>query len=286
LISGLKRNHIVHVLISQIGGASSAVEYVSWLSGFMFMILSIITVFLAFQFQSNVSESKKIIFKLREKILRRTEAAEIVTLLEDFKYYATPSSIFEQSSSVSRVLLKFLIGIWVICGISRAIQDGYNTDTGVVWLGWILDVSITGLFVYLSLKLLQIIDNIDVIDEKKTKNQSSIIDVMNVPSLVNEGIPIDGVMTVSNIQWMLQFRAERPTTKIRVSREIAFDGYFAVLGLRSPQAHVYMGMSIENINESAGEAIQLAIGPSDQDELNKLFLRKDAIARYETSLGF
>ncbi|MGR5973188.1 hypothetical protein ACT7CX_18535 [Bacillus cereus] len=53
-------------LYVQFDGGSDAVEYISWLTAAIFSVLAVFTIFLAHQYQSNTSESFKIIWKIKE----------------------------------------------------------------------------------------------------------------------------------------------------------------------------------------------------------------------------
>ncbi|MFD1675946.1 hypothetical protein [Alicyclobacillus fodiniaquatilis] len=265
----------LHFMTSYVGGSSPAVEYVSWLSGFMFMILSIITVFLAFQFQTNVSESKKITYLFREKVKQHCNTQDLLALISDYQYYKTPSIVFEGSLSLSRVLLVCLIVIWIASGIARTIKDSFTSETQVNIIAMVLDLSITILFVYLSTKLIKILNGIENGDSKSTN--SVLDDILDIQKLKKHGFELHGIINNANICWTITINGDDPTAVIYFNSEIQFHSYSLVLGIKTDQYTVYAGLPVQK-KESETVTKYISLNKTEQDLLNSLLALRHSMS--------
>lgn len=264
---------ILDWICKQFQDASSVIEYISWLTASIFSVLAVFTIFLAHQFQIHTSELIKVLWKLKEvtkEFDKENSKGDFAQLLNDFKYFSKSPEVIEQSIITSRVVLNILIPIWILSGLSLSSKVGIESQTDYPVLSVILIVTITGLFIYFSLKLLDILDRLtkEGNDDIPIK---TIEQLKDIKKLKDSGFQINNILQLEQLRLEIFINDEEPFASIRSLRNYGFYNFYILLTIECNRRVINIGFFIREENKQ----VKLEVQEKEQEELNKFFEEKN-----------
>jgi hypothetical protein len=256
-------------ICKQFQDASSVIEYVSWLTASIFSVLAVFTIFLAHQFQSHTSELIKVTWRLREssKSLKNEEShEEFSQLLHDFEYFSKSPAVLQQAIIISKVVLRILIPIWFVSALSISSEVGMESQSSFPLVSVLMIVAITGLFIYFSFMLLDILDRLtkEGNDDVAIKTLQDFKDVAN---LKESGFNMENIFKLEQLRFEILLNDEEPLASTRVVRKHGFYNFYILLSIDCNRKLINIGSRVNDINNE----IRLYISGTEQEKINQFF---------------
>lgn len=253
-------------IVTQLQEASDAVEYVSWITAGIFAVLAVFSIFLAHQFQTNTTESIKIIWKIRQSI-KDKQTDGLKELFQDFRYFSNIPEVITASLGISKFIIYCLAVIWGVSGLSKIageINDPNNST--VPWLGLLLIAVSTVLFIGFSHKLVKTISTITN-EDNNALTFKNIEEIKSYKVLNKNKYPIENVIFLDNLLWKFDILNDEPFLDTEIERNFGFSDFAIMVNITHPSFNVLLGTTITTINEK----IEIEFTDQTKSTLNKIF---------------
>ncbi|EEK57830.1 TPA: hypothetical protein ACOQ31_004547 [Bacillus cereus] len=252
-------------LYVQFDGGSDAVEYISWLTAAIFSVLAVFTIFLAHQYQSNTSESFKIIWKIKEAA-RKKRKNDFAQLLEDFTYLSSIPNIVVKSIQTCQIVIYSLVSIWILSGISILVNKSFNKQGEFQYILFLLILSITFIFIFFSIRLLHIIKQItnEGNNELSIKNTNQL---KNINKLYKLKYPIINIIEFDEITWNLNLINDEPYLDSYIKRDFGFNSCHVLLSISCNKSTIFLGINL--IDDNLEQDLNLK--QSTKRKINRFF---------------
>ncbi|MFD4706962.1 hypothetical protein ACFWM3_19125 [Gottfriedia sp. NPDC058432] len=221
--------------------ANETVEYTSWLTASIFSVLGVFTIFLSHQYQNHTSELTKLFWTMKNNVIKKDED-EFRQNIIDFEYLSKTPSVILNAVNTSLVILKILVPVWIISGISMTLT--LLTKKGQVhYLSMMLTLIVTGLFVFFSLKLADIISKLSDSEEEGVQLQN-LTDLFNANNLIRKNFPIDIFFSMHTTSWVFLITGDSPFTQIRINNEHGLYNFSTLLFMEATGYEVYISFPV------------------------------------------
>lgn len=265
---------------SKIKAASEVVEYVSWVSASIFAVLAIFTIFLAYQFQTNVADSRKMIWNMREG-LRKKNKEDLIAAREEFTFLQTKLDYITNSIQVVKDIIGYLIYIWVICGIAMMAEHSYSNEHGFNPLKLFLILSITALFVYFALELIKIIKRLSSADEEN--EVYTVGNIYSLQKLKSYNWVSKDIVNIMDPSFEFIISGDQPLSQVFIKQSVVFNEFGILLSIVSVDSTLYVGTYIDNENKK--NLIEIEITSSSDRELLNRFMNEGQYMVADISLS-
>lgn len=252
-------------LCNQLQNASSAVEYVSWLTASIFSVLAVFTIFLSHQFQSHTSEMIKVTWKLKEAVTKKN-SADFNQLLNDFSYFSNSPEVIKKSINTSRVVLYTLIPIWIVSCLAISLDIGAKYKGSFPIISIILIVITTSLFIFFSVELLGILKSLTNEGNKEIPIKS-IEQLKDLNKISGIGFEVQNILSLEQPRFEILINEDEPFAKVRITRKYGFYNFYLLLTIEFGRNTVNIGTIIDTI----GTEVNLKILAEEQESLNKFY---------------
>ncbi|WP_426333199.1 hypothetical protein ACN9MH_21760 [Paenibacillus silvae] len=244
--------------------ASDVVEYVGWITASIFAIIAVFSIFLAFQFQVNVSDSGKLIGKMRE-VIKNRKVEDLTNVREEFISVNSKFVIVTNAVDITQRVIKFLIGIWSVSGLSVLASDSFSNVVGFNLIRFCLIASVTILFLYFVSKLSQIISDFSSTEAEKNQihNQE---DLCDIEKLIPMRVDITDIIYLSNPAFIFSTWGDEPYVEASIEQDVVFSNFNILLTIISDEAQIFIGASIKNPEKSTSIIISSV---NDREKINQ-----------------
>lgn len=244
--------------------SSDVVEYVGWITASIFAIIAVFSIFLAFQFQVNVSDSGKLIGKMRE-VIKNRKIEDLTNVREEFINVNYKFVIVTNAVNITQRVIKFLIGIWIVSGVSVLAKESFSDDVGFNLIRFGLIASVTTLFLYFVSRLSQIINDFSSTEAEKNQihNQEDLCDIVK---LIPMSIDITDIIYLSDPAFNFSTWGDEPYVETSIEQNVVFSNFNILLTIISDQVQIFIGASIKNPNKSTSV---LFSSLNDREMINK-----------------
>ncbi|MDZ4567231.1 hypothetical protein [Bacillus cereus] len=260
---------IIDWLTTQFNGASDAVEYISWLTAAIFSVLAVFTIFLAHQYQSNTSELFKIIWRIREAA-KKEDQHSFKQLFEDYSYLSNIPNVVTKSIKICQTVIYSLVAIWSLSGLSILVDKSFNKEGQFQYILCLFILSITAVFIFFSIQLLNIIQQI-------TNEGNNDLKIKNINELKNLNIlhqlryPMKEIIKFDNITWEFNVLHEDPYFSTFINREYGFNNCHVLINISRRNSYIFLGTILDN-DEVEQEFV---LTTSAQKKINKFFVENN-----------
>lgn len=244
--------------------SSDVVEYVGWITASIFAIIAVFSIFLAFQFQVNVSDSGKLIGKMRE-VFKNRKIEDLINVREEFISVNSKFVIVTNAVDITQRVIKFLIGIWSVSGLSVLARESFSDDMRFNLIRFCLIASVTILFLYFVSKLSQIISDFSSTEAEKNQihNQE---DLCDIEKLIPMRIDITDIIYLSNPSFSFTTWGDEPYVESSIEQNVVFSNFNILLTIISEEAQIFIGASIKNPKKSTSV---LFSSLNDREKINQ-----------------
>jgi len=269
------------IFYEQFANAYEIIEYISWLTASIFSVLSILTIFLAFQFQNNMVQLHKIIWDIRKKINEK-QVEDIILLLDNFSFLIKQPTIVRLTMNISKKLLIILIPIWTLCTISILLNKGISESGSIQYISFLLIIVTSWLFIYLAVKLITLLNKISKNDfpEYRIKNGDQIFDVVE---LVKENFEIKQMFEIDYKKIEMIISGDKPYTTFNTLRNFGFYNYHILISMESYDEKIHIGKYVDSFSKN--KDIQFDIVETSAITINKLFTSR-SIDNFDIYVSF
>ncbi|WP_339305304.1 hypothetical protein NST33_23555 [Paenibacillus sp. FSL L8-0435] len=244
--------------------SSDVVEYVGWITASIFAIIAVFSIFLAFQFQVNVSDSGKLIGKMRE-VFKNRKIEDLINVREEFISVNSKFVIVTNAVDITQRVIKFLIGIWSVSGLSVLARESFSDDMGFNLIRFCLIASVTILFLYFVSKLSQIISDFSSTEAEKNQiyNQE---DLCDIEKLIPMRIDVTDIIYLSNPAFSFSTWGDEPYVETSIEQNVVFSNFNILLTIISEEVQIFIGASIKNPKKSTSV---LFSSLNDREKINQ-----------------
>ncbi|MGG3181754.1 hypothetical protein ABEQ41_26295 [Priestia megaterium] len=252
-------------IIHQLQWASNSVEYVSWITAGIFAVLAIFTIFLAHQYQTNTSESVKIVWKIRQGI-KNKQKESLRELFQDFHYFSNIPEEIESSLNISIFIIRWLAGVWGVSGLAMIVNEIMEKHSSFPVLSILLLTVTTALFIGFSTKLINTI-------KKVTSNENTglafknIEEIKNIQLLKEKDFRVDNIIELEDLKFHFEVFGEDPYIEASLKRKFGFTSFSLMLDISHSKFHFLLGIPINNMDEK----IEITLKDETKEILNRIF---------------
>ncbi|MGG0237188.1 hypothetical protein [Bacillus rhizoplanae] len=244
--------------------ANETVEYTSWLTASIFSVLGVFTIFLSHQYQNHTSELKKLIWKMRNNV-KREDPSEFEQNVVDFEYFSKTPKVLMKAVRTSIIVLWTLIPIWFISGLSTFFTI-LNKKGTTHYLSLFLTIIVTGLFIYFSIRLAFILNNLSDTEEEGTKILTT-TELFDVKHLVEKNFDVPKLLEMNNTTWHFLLSGSEPYSKVKIDSEYGVYNYSSLLYIEATGYEVYISTPIAlQANGTLPKELKLTL--ADQQRIN------------------
>ncbi|MDP1421155.1 hypothetical protein Q8G35_22940 [Peribacillus simplex] len=244
--------------------ANETVEYTSWLTASIFSVLGVFTIFLSHQYQNHTSELKKLIWKMRNNV-KREDPSEFEQNVVDFEYFSKTPKVLMKAIQTSIIVLWILVPIWFISGLSTFFTI-LNKKGTTHYLSLFLTIIVTGLFIFFSIRLAIILNNLSDTEEEGTKILN-IKELFNAKHLVEKNFDIPKLLKMNNTTWHFLLSGSEPYSKVKIESEYGVYNYSSLLYIEATGYEVYISTPIA-LQENGTLPKELNLTLTDQQRIN------------------
>lgn len=249
--------------------ANETVEYTSWLTASIFSVLGVFTIFLSHQYQNHTSELKKLIWKMRNNV-KRNDPSEFEQNVVDFEYFSKTPKVLMKAVRTSLIVLWTLVPIWIIAGLSTFFSI-LNEEGAVHYLSLVLTVIVTGLFIFFSIRLAIILNNLSDTEEEGTKILT-VKELFNAKHLVEKNFDLPKLLVMNNTTWNFLLSGNAPYAKIKIDSEYGIYNCSFLLFIEATGYEIYLGAPIlPPANETLPKELQLNLTEQQRMDLLRFF---------------
>lgn len=248
--------------------ANETVEYTSWLTASIFSVLSVFTIFLSHQYHNHTAELEKLIWKMRDNI-KRKEPIEFEQNVVDFEYLSKTPNILKKAVRTSTIVLIILIPVWGVSGLSRLIYI-LDEDGTTHYLSLVLITIVTGLFIFFSIRLANILKQLS--EPEEANKISTIKDLLNAKNLFEKNFDIPNLFALNNTKWNFLLSGSSPYSKVKIDNEYGMYNYSLILYIDTISCEMYISTPILlQENGTLPKELQLDLTEQERIDIQRFF---------------
>ncbi|MCM3441415.1 hypothetical protein ACUIJN_19355 [Metabacillus halosaccharovorans] len=257
------------IIKNQLILANETVEYTSWLTASIFSVLGVFTIFLSHQYQNHTSELKKLIWKMRNNV-KRNDPSEFEQNVVDFEYFSKTPKVLMKAIRTSLIVLWTLVPIWVIAGLSTFFFI-FEKEGAPHYLSLFLTVIVTGLFIFFSIRLAIILNNLSDTEEEGTKILT-VKELFNAKNLVEKNFDIQRLLNMNNATWHFLISGNAPYAKVKIDSEYGIFNCSSLLFIEATGYEVYLSVHIlPPVNETLPKELELSLEEQQRINIQRFF---------------
>jgi hypothetical protein len=276
---------IVDIVINQLKVAEETIEYTSWLTASIFSVLGVFTIFLSHQYQNHTSELIKLIWNMKNNVLKM-DKAEFTQNILDFDFFSKTPKVLSQAVKTSKVVIWILIPVWsiacfsMICKISMFKGQKH-------YLSMFLILVVTALFIFFSVKLLTILSKLSRTDEDG-REITNVIELFNIKNLSIKNFNLNHFLVMDQVSWNFLILGEEPFTRVQVKSEYGVYNYLSLLYIDGLDHELYLSANINlKENNELPKENNLTLDAQQRVDLSRYFSHADiAQARISMIISF
>lgn len=182
-------------------------------------------------------------------------------LLGEYEYFGQQTDVINNSSDLSKTLIRILIPIWILCGVCMIANFGFPEDKSIQYFSIILVFSGTTLFVFLSIGLYRLLN--------KISNKNNFIDLYNIDMLKENNVRIEKVLCSEFLNYELIINNTSPYTIANYNNLFGFFNYQLLLSLEHDENKIYMCTHIDKSDAKTNKK-HIEFDVSVAEKINRL----------------
>ncbi|MBM6385238.1 MAG: hypothetical protein JSY10_14820 [Paenibacillus sp.] len=246
--------------------ASEVVEYVSWVTASIFAIVAVLSIFLAFQFQMNITESGKLIWKLKETIRnKKVENFEIIK--EEFLYVHSKVNIVSNIINITRRVIWGIIIVWSISCLSMLARYSVSENYGFNIIRLVLILMVSVIFIYYVVKFSRLIKVLSVTEAEKNRIFTQ-NDLFDSEKLISLNCNRNDIVALSKPSFHFLLMGENPYVELYIRQTTCFNNFKVALSINNDQSSIIVIGQIKSLSDNQTLAIDSSI---TRERINKFF---------------
>jgi hypothetical protein len=219
--------------------AEETIEYTSWLTASIFSVLGVFTIFLSHQYQNHTSELKKLIWMMKNNVLKE-DKDEFAQKVVDFEYFSKTPEVLLKAVKTSIIVLWIIVPVWFVGGLSKFFLIESTEGEGPShYLSLFLIAVVTGLFIFFSIRLIIILSKLSAPEDKGTKILS-ILDLFNAKNLKEKNFHLSNIFKMNDINWNILISGEEPYSQIRLTSDYGIYNLSSLVFIEATGYEIYL----------------------------------------------